>query len=71
MVQDGVVAIEGFVGGQPGYQSGQLDPKEVNEGWVSIGVVNGSAWVGPFTEGQVRVYTLSPEPETRNPKPET
>lgn len=57
MVQDGVVAIEGFVGGQPGYHAGQLDPKAVNEGWVSIGVVNGSAGAGPFTEGQASVFT--------------
>jgi hypothetical protein len=56
MTQDGIVELEGFVGGTPGYAAGQLDGRAVNEGWVSIGRANGTAGGGPFPEGARSVF---------------
>lgn len=34
----------------------QYDSQQINEGWLSLGIVSGSAGVGPFPEGVKSVF---------------
>ncbi|EKX51148.1 hypothetical protein GUITHDRAFT_103068 [Guillardia theta CCMP2712] len=51
MTSDGIVELEGFVGGNWNAEVGEYNAEEVNVGWVSIGRANGTAGAGPFVEG--------------------
>ena len=56
MTRHGVVEVEALVGGTADAWVGHMDSQQMNQGWFSLGVVNGSAGAGPFSDGVKSIF---------------